>query len=107
MQTRKKSSKKQISLFQERVYEAVKKIPRGRVATYGAIASAVGVLRAARAVGNALNKNRFSAVSCHRVICANGAVGGYAWGSDKKIVRLQSEGVLIVNGVVNRAFIIE
>ena len=87
--------------FQYRVYRAVKKIPAGRVATYEQIARATGTPRAARAVGNALNKNVFSDVPCHRVVKSDGAVGGYAWGTVKKIRVLMSEGVDIHSNRIN------
>ena len=59
--------------FRKKVYEAVKRIPRGRVATYGQIAALLGVLGGARAVGNALHVNPFpGVVPCHRVVNAEG-----------------------------------
>jgi len=84
-----------LTVFEYRVYEEVKKIPKGRVATYGQIARISGRPRAMRAVGNTLNKNIFSDIPCHRVVCANGTVGGYAWGTSEKINMLRSEGVCI------------
>lgn len=89
----KKSSKKPTIFFCEKVYDAVKKIPRGRVATYAYIAVRCGNSRACRAVGNALNKNRSKDVPCHRVIHADGSPGGYAWDSAKKVKILKEEGV--------------
>ena len=81
--------------FEELVWRAVKKIPRGRVSTYAAVARAIGAPCAARAVGNALNKNPFKDVPCHRVVRGDRAVGGYAHGTAAKIKRLQAEGVWI------------
>ena len=86
-----------ITLFQKKVYEIVKKIPRGRVTTYAAVVRAIRNPHAARAVGNALNKNRFRDVPCHRVIRSDGYVGGYAWGEKKKIEILRREGLRITN----------
>lgn len=60
------------------VFSAVRKIPRGRVATYAAVAAAAGRRRAYRAVGNALNKNPFKSVPCHRVIRSDRTAGGFA-----------------------------
>lgn len=59
--------------FSEKVYEAVMRIPRGKVATYGQVAAAAGSGGAARAVGNALHKNpAFGVIPCHRVLSAKG-----------------------------------
>lgn len=59
--------------FYDRVYAAVKRIPRGKVATYGQVAAAAGNGGAARAVGNALHKNpAFGEIPCHRVVNSKG-----------------------------------
>ena len=82
--------------FFERVYEEVKKIPRGRVATYGDIARAVGAPRCARQVGWALHCNPyFGIVPCHRVVFANGSLThGFGFGGiDVQKDMLVSEGV--------------
>lgn len=81
--------------FQEKVYQAVRKIPKGKVATYKEIAKKAGCPRAWRAVGNILNKNRDLKVPCHRVIRSNGKVGDYRKGLKKKIKLLKKEGVKI------------
>ncbi len=52
----------------------------------------------ARAVGNALNKNRDKTIACHRVVLGNGRVGGFNRGTKNKIAILKSEGVRVVNG---------
>jgi len=91
-----------ITKFQKEVYNAVRRIPRGRVATYGAVAEAIGKPLAARAVGNALNKNPFRGVPCHRVVCSNGALGGYNRGLKEKVKLLRREKININGkGVVN------
>lgn len=82
-----------MTIFQKKVYEIVRHIPRGRVTTYQAIADAIGWHGAARAVGNALNKNMSVLVPCHRVIRSDGFVGGYRDGLRKKIIMLRQEGV--------------
>lgn len=87
--------------FRVRVYRATKRIPKGRVATYAAIAKVVGSPRAARAVGNALNQSPFRSVPCHRVIRSDGTVGGFARGGRKKIQLLRREGVVVNNGRIN------
>lgn len=86
--------------FEKSVYRAVKKIPRGKVATYAAVARGIGRPRLARAVGNALNKNRDKSVPCHRVVKSDGSVGGYAYGTRKKMAMLMSEGVRIIKDKV-------
>lgn len=78
----------------------VGKIPRGRVTTYSALARALGRPGAARAVGNALNKNpHLGAVPCHRVVRSDGRVGGYARGAKKKAALLRAEGVIMRGGM--------
>ncbi len=81
-----------MSKFQEKVYQAVAKIPKGETRTYAQIAAAVGYPRAYRAVGNALNKNPFlGKVPCHRVVRSDGKAGGYILGTQKKIQLLKGE----------------
>lgn len=91
--------------FKDKVFTATKKIPTGQVRTYKQIAVSIRHPKAYRAVGNMLTTNRSEDVPCHRVIRSNGAMGGYAWGIPKKIKRLTSEGITIVNGVVDKKFI--
>jgi methylated-DNA-[protein]-cysteine S-methyltransferase len=70
--------------------------------TYKSVARAIGSPRAFRAVGNALNKSPgMPAVPCHRVICFDGSVGGYAKGVKKKVEVLKKEGVKIKNNKIN------
>ncbi len=80
-----------ITLFQQKVYNVVKRIPRGEVLTYKEVAKLAGSPRAARAVGNALNKNYDSAIPCHRVIKSNGSIGGYNRGAKLKMALLKKE----------------
>lgn len=88
----------------KRIYEAVKRIPKGRVATYAQVAEAAGDRKMARAVGNALHKNPdpFS-IPCHRVVNAKGELAGeYAFGGAwKQAERLMEEGVQVVDGKVD------
>ena len=85
-----------ISIFQKRVLEAVKRIPKGKVLTYKEIAKLANSPKAYRAVGNILNKNPdIKTIPCHRVIRSDGQVGGYRFGTQKKISLLEKEGVLI------------
>ena len=81
--------------FQEKVYAAVKGIPAGRVLTYGQVAQKIGRTGSARAVGNALNKNRDKNIPCHRVVRSDGRAGGYNRGVVDKIKILRSEGLKI------------
>jgi len=82
--------------FNEQCYFVLRKVPRGKVTTYGEIARAVGNPRAARAVGNAMNKNPHAPrLPCHRVVGSDGKMIGFASGIDKKIKILRAEGVVV------------
>lgn len=84
--------------FSNRCYELLKKIPKGKITTYGEIARALNC-QAYQAVGNAMRANPNPiVVPCHRVIKSNGDLGGYALGKSKKIELLTCEGVMIENG---------
>ena len=88
----------------KRIYEAVKRIPKGCVATYAQVAEAAGDRKMARAVGNALHKNPDpSTIPCHRVVNAKGELAGnYAFGGAwKQAEILESEGVEVINGRVD------
>ncbi|HEY8147429.1 MAG TPA: MGMT family protein [Vicinamibacteria bacterium] len=91
--------------FFERVYAAVRAIPRGRVATYGQVARLVGVPRGARAVGwalRALDPRRERAVPWHRVVGAAGRISLRAGaGPVLQRRRLRSEGVRLRSGRVD------
>lgn len=91
----KKFSKKPITSFQRRVYEVVKRIPKGKVMTYKILAKLAGYPKSYRAVGNALNENQDPKIPCHRIIKSTGKVGGYNRGIKKKIVLLKEEGITI------------
>lgn len=82
--------------FQERVWDALKKIPYGTTTTYGRITAALGLDPVqARAVGGAVGANPLGiVVPCHRVIGANGSLTGYAGGLENKEALLVLEGVL-------------
>lgn len=82
--------------FFEKVYEAVKKIPKGKVATYGQIAHAVGAPRAAQQVGWALHVNPAPGIiPCHRVVNRMGRLApAFAFGGEKtQASLLRAEGV--------------
>src|SRR5688572_8509425 len=81
--------------FAARVLAAVRRIPAGRVATYGDIATLAGAPGAARAVGTVLRGCSDGATPCHRVVGAGGALGGWTGPMEFKRVRLQREGVTV------------
>ena len=71
--------REQVTPFQRKVYEAILRIPKGQVRTYGQVARAIGRPRAARAVGQALKRNRWAPrIPCHRVVAGDGSLGGYS-----------------------------
>ena len=73
------------SAFQRRVWEVLRRIPPGETISYGALAQAIGVPKAARAVGRACATNPVSpAVPCHPPVGSEGAPRGYRWGVDRK-----------------------
>jgi len=87
--------------FQEKVFQAIKKIPKGKITTYSAIARFLGKPDAARAVGNACNANPFAPrVPCHRVVKSSGGIGGYAFGVKRKIALLKKEGIAVKRGII-------
>lgn len=71
--------------FQLKVWEALLKVPMGKLVTYGDIAGIIGKEKAARAVGMAVGSNPVAfLIPCHRVIQATGKIGGYMWGTTRK-----------------------
>ena len=88
----------------KRIYEAVKRIPKGHVATYAQVAEMAGDRKMARAVGNALHNNPDpSTIPCHRVVNAKGELAGeYAFGGAwKQAEILKKEGVESADGKVD------
>lgn len=88
----------------KRIYEAVKKIPRGKVATYGQVAELAGDKKMARAVGNALHRNPDPEhIPCHRVVNAKGELAGaFAFGgANVQEQLLAADGILVVDGRVD------
>ncbi|MDR1988602.1 MAG: methylated-DNA--[protein]-cysteine S-methyltransferase [Acidobacteriaceae bacterium] len=81
--------------FAHRVLTVVRRIPVGRVATYGEVAAAAGRDGAARAVGNIMTGCNRPDVPCHRVIAAGGQLGGYGGNEGLKRALLMAEGVLV------------
>lgn len=87
-----------------RIYEAVKKIPRGKVATYGQVAEMAGEKKMARAVGNALHKNpEPDVIPCYRVVNAKGELSGeFAFGgAGRQAELLRKDGIVVENGRVD------
>lgn len=87
----------------KRIYEAVKRIPKGKVATYGQVAEMAGNKKMARAVGNALHRNpEPGIIPCHRVVNSNGMLSGsFAFGGAYvQAELLKEEGVEVVKGKV-------
>lgn len=90
-----------LSDFDKDCYLALLSVKKGEVISYKALARKIGKPNAARAVGNAMNRNPFAPkVPCHRVIKSDGRVGGFAFGGDKKRLLLEQEGIVILNGRV-------
>ena len=82
--------------FEDQCLKLLGQIPAGKVTTYREIARALDS-KAYRAVGRAMAKNRnLVVVPCHRVVCSDGKVGGYANGVDQKIELLEREGVAVI-----------
>src|SRR2546425_543041 len=80
--------------FQRRVWEALRRIPYGGTRTYAEIAHAIGKPSAARAVARACATNPAALViPCHRVVRADGGLGGYRWGVARKRALLEQERV--------------
>ncbi|MBI3342254.1 MGMT family protein [Candidatus Curtissbacteria bacterium] len=81
--------------FNEKVYQLVKKVPKGKVTTYGTIAAKLGNPRWSRQVGWALHANRSNGVPCHRVVDRTGRIApNFAFdGAEEQRRRLEAEGV--------------
>ena len=84
--------------FQLKIWNFLKKIPKGSVKTYSQVASAIGKPRAIRAVANAIGKNPLAPqIPCHRVIRSDGSLGGYSGkgGIKTKRLLLKKEGITL------------
>ena len=78
--------------FQVRIWRQLLKIPRGEVRSYSQLAAELGAPRATRAVASACARNRIAVlVPCHRVLRADGSLGGYRWGLERKRTLLNAE----------------
>ena len=84
--------------FQLKVWNYLKKIPRGKVKTYSEVAKSIGKPLAVRAVANAIGKNpQAPHIPCHRVIRSDGSLGGYSGkgGVKTKRLLLKKEGITL------------
>lgn len=80
------------TVFQRKVWDALRRIPAGETRTYREIARSIGAPDAVRAVGSACGANPVAlAVPCHRAVRTDGGLGGYAWGLARKRQLLQNE----------------
>ncbi|MGB6690271.1 MAG: methylated-DNA--[protein]-cysteine S-methyltransferase [Terracidiphilus sp.] len=80
------------TVFQLRVWQALRQIPRGQTRTYSQLARELGDPKATRAVARACAMNRVAlVVPCHRVVGANGSLTGYRWGVERKRQILEAE----------------
>jgi methylated-DNA-[protein]-cysteine S-methyltransferase len=87
--------------FQRSVWQAARLIPFGQTRSYGWLAGQLGSPGAARAVGQALGRNPLPIIiPCHRVLAANGGLGGFSRGLEMKRFLLQLEKVSFANGVI-------
>lgn len=89
--------------FSEKVYQLTKKIPKGKVTTYKAIATKLKT-KAYRAVGTALKNNKNTiTIPCHRVINSNGKIGSYKGkkNNKEKLILLKKEGIEIKNNKID------
>jgi AraC family transcriptional regulator of adaptative response/methylated-DNA-[protein]-cysteine methyltransferase len=90
--------------FQQRVWQALQKIPLGQTLTYAEVAEQIGAPKAVRAVASACAANNLAvAIPCHRVIRSDGTLANYAWGVERKEKLLSAEGISISHGVVEDA----
>jgi len=82
-------------------YDLVKQIPDGRVSTYGAVAKALGDIRASRAVGRMMNQNPDPDIMpCFKIVYSDGGLGGFGLGIEDKIKRLQNDDIQVKNGKI-------
>jgi len=78
--------------FQQRVWQALRKIPAGATVTYSEVAQRIGAPKAVRAVGQACASNAIAvAIPCHRVVRNDGSLSGYRWGVERKRALLERE----------------
>lgn len=82
--------------FQQRVWQALRRVPVGQTVTYAQIAARIGAPKAVRAVASACAANAIAvAIPCHRVIRNDGALSGYRWGVERKRALLEKEAIKV------------
>jgi AraC family transcriptional regulator of adaptative response/methylated-DNA-[protein]-cysteine methyltransferase len=80
------------TVFQERVWQALRDIPAGTTETYAQVAARIGMPSATRAVANACGANKLAvAIPCHRVVRSDGSLSGYRWGVERKRTLIERE----------------
>jgi AraC family transcriptional regulator of adaptative response/methylated-DNA-[protein]-cysteine methyltransferase len=80
------------TVFQRRVWEALREVPVGTTSSYSEIAKPIGAPKSVRAVARAIASNRLAViVPCHRVLCRDGSISGYRWGVERKMSLLRAE----------------
>lgn len=83
--------------FQLKVWEALLRIPEGRLESYGSLAAKIAASQASRAVGTAIGRNPVAyLIPCHRVIQQGGLLGGYRWGTTRKTAMIGWEAVRVL-----------
>ncbi len=83
------------------MYRNLCAVPPGRVTTYVELARSVGLENGQRAIGRIMNRNPYPGiVPCHRVVKADGSIGGYAYGSTSKERMLRRDGVDVRDGKI-------
>jgi len=89
-----------MNLF-EYTYDLVRQIPPGRISTYGAVAKALGDIKASRAVGRMMNQNPDAdTMPCFRIVYSDGKLGGFGLGIDDKIRRLKNDKIEVNDGKI-------
>jgi len=89
--------------FNERIYEKLRKVPRGKIITYKELGRSINS-KAFRAVGGAMKNNKDPMnIKCYKVVCSDGYVGGYSasGGMRRKIKLLKNEGIEIKNNKID------
>ena len=82
-------------------YDLVSQIPPGKISTYGAVAKALGDIRASRAVGRMMNQNpNPDTMPCYKIVYSDGGIGGFKPGVKDKIDRLKKDNIQVKNGKI-------
>lgn len=88
-------------ILQKTLYQLLLKIPKGKVSTYKQMAILLGDKNLARSVGKWLHINENpDSIPCYKIVQNNGKIGGFALGNDKKIQRLEKDGIPVKNNTI-------